>query len=89
MQADLIDRINESGLRLQTSLLAKGTIGFGTERVSGRRRVPNPPTRINAFISDALLTNQEVRGKKQKGVKPIPLPNFFPSNQNLETMIMR
>ena len=30
--------------------LANGTSGFGTVSVSGRRRVPNPPTRINAFI---------------------------------------
>lgn len=31
-------------------LLAKSTSGFGTLRVKGRSRVPNPPTRISAFI---------------------------------------
>ena len=31
-------------------LLAKSTSGFGTLSVSGRRRVPKPPTRIKAFI---------------------------------------
>ena len=29
---------------------ANGTRGFGTVSVNGRRRVPKPPTRINAFI---------------------------------------
>lgn len=31
-------------------LLANSTSGFGTLRVSGLSRVPNPPTRISAFI---------------------------------------
>ena len=31
-------------------LFANSTSGFGTERVSGRSLVPNPPTSINAFI---------------------------------------
>lgn len=31
-------------------MLAKGTSGLGSESVSGRSRVPKPPTRINAFI---------------------------------------
>lgn len=32
------------------ALFAKGTIGFGSDSVNGRRRVPKPPTRIRAFI---------------------------------------
>lgn len=29
--------------------LQNGTSGLGVENVNGRRRVPNPPTRISAF----------------------------------------
>jgi len=36
-------------------LLAKSTSGFGTLRVKGLKRVPNPPTRMRAFI---LLSSQ-------------------------------
>jgi hypothetical protein len=35
-------------------LFANGTIGLGNERVSGRSRVPYPPTRISAFMAIAL-----------------------------------
>lgn len=31
-------------------LFAKSTRGFGTLNVSGRSRVPNPPTRMSAFM---------------------------------------
>ena len=37
-------------------LLAKSTSGFGKLRVSGLKRVPNPPTRMSAFIFDATKT---------------------------------
>ena len=35
-------------------LFAKSTRGLGTERVSGLSLVPNPPTRMMAFISLSL-----------------------------------
>ena len=35
-------------------LLAKSTKGFGKLRVRGRRRVPKPPTNINAFMIDRI-----------------------------------
>ena len=31
-------------------MLQNGTSGFGSDSVSGRSRVPNPPTRMSAFI---------------------------------------
>ncbi len=36
-------------------LFAKSTIGLGTVSVSGRSRVPYPPTRIKAFIARLLV----------------------------------
>ena len=36
-------------------MLAKGTSGLGSESVSGRSRVPKPPTRIKAFIPMLVL----------------------------------
>ena len=35
---------------LRRALFAKSTRGFGTDSVSGRRRVPKPPTRMRPFI---------------------------------------
>lgn len=37
-------------------LLANSTMGFGTLRVNGLSRVPNPPTRISAFMSIISLS---------------------------------
>jgi hypothetical protein len=41
-------------------LLAKSTSGFGTEKVRGLSLVPNPPTRINAFILNFKLLNFKI-----------------------------
>jgi hypothetical protein len=39
-------------------LLAKSTSGLGTLRVSGRSLVPNPPTRIKAFMVSESVQNR-------------------------------
>ncbi len=36
-------------------MFPNSTSGFGHENVSGRRRVPKPPTRIRAFILRVLI----------------------------------
>jgi len=44
-------------------LLAKSTRGFGKLRVNGLNRVPNPPTRMRAFIL-ILLSLEEISDLK-------------------------
>jgi hypothetical protein len=41
-------------------LLAKSTRGLGTLSVNGLNLVPNPPTRINAFILMSPLFSCEI-----------------------------
>jgi len=41
-------------------LLAKSTRGLGKLRVNGLNLVPNPPTRIKAFIVISLLISCEI-----------------------------
>ena len=45
------------------AMLQNSTRGFGLVNVSGRRRVPKPPTRISAFIG--MVEAGEVTGSVQ------------------------
>lgn len=66
-------------------LLPNSTSGLGRESVRGRKRVPNPPTRINAFIVRALT---RPRGRGQRSIadeKPYSNSTqlFSPSHRSL------
>jgi hypothetical protein len=68
-------------------LLAKSTRGLGTLSVSGLSRVPNPPTKIKAFMAgdEALKNPQPKKITKIKG-KPSPpkfLQNLHHANPNI------
>jgi hypothetical protein len=48
-------------------LLANSTNGFGVDRVKGRSLVPNPPTRISAFILQKLFLFKMARISAKTG----------------------
>lgn len=53
------------------TLLAKGTTGFGTESVSGRRRVPKPPTKMSACIGNEATSH----ANEDASISRTPLPS--------------
>ena len=46
--------LSHSSMKEMNGRSTSGTTGLGTVEVSGRRRVPSPPTRITACISPVL-----------------------------------
>ena len=60
-------------------LLAKSTRGLGTLSVSGLSRVPNPPTKIKAFMvaADEALKNPQPKKITKDQRKAFPRQNFF------------
>jgi hypothetical protein len=57
-------------------LLQNSTQGFGTLSVSGRKRVPNPPTKISAFMMKVateccLPANAETHHSTNKWLKKL------------------
>jgi hypothetical protein len=70
-------------------LLAKSTRGLGTLNVSGLSRVPNPPTKIKAFMVRVEISSQQPQQSKvgpngRKGIPEIFAPNskISPTYQN-------
>jgi hypothetical protein len=70
-------------------LLAKSTRGLGTLNVSGLSRVPNPPTKIKAFMVRVEISSQQPQQSKvgpngRKGIPEIFAPNskIPPTYQN-------
>ncbi|EGW08928.1 hypothetical protein I79_006646 [Cricetulus griseus] len=53
-------------------LLQKSTSGFGVLSVSGRKRVPYPPTRIRAFIAPAGDRSGSLAPKHPQAARPTP-----------------
>jgi len=63
-------------MNAMNGLSTSRTTGLGTDEVSGRRRVPCPPTRITAWMgsppSDALVDQaRSANSLRIKGVAPI------------------
>ena len=53
-------------------LLAKSTSGLGILRVKGLNRVPNPPTRISAFMLIPFTADSFQSNKKKFNLATMP-----------------